>query len=69
LVTIDGRKVDAVSEGMPIEAGCRVRVLEVHGNRVVVRPVDEESGAEEESDPLSRPIDSLGSDPFEDPLG
>lgn len=69
LVTIDGRKVDAVSEGMPIDAGTRVRVLEVHGNRVVVRPVDEESTAEEDSDPLSRPIDSLGGDPFEDPLG
>jgi membrane-bound ClpP family serine protease len=69
LVSIDGRKVDAVSEGMPIDAGTRVRVLDVHGNRVVVRPVDEESGGREDADQLSRPVDSFGSDPFEEPLG
>ena len=69
LVSIDGRKFDAVSEGMPIDAGTRVRVLDVHGNRVVVRPVEEESGGGEDADPLSRPVDSVGSDPFEEPLG
>jgi membrane-bound serine protease (ClpP class) len=69
LVMVDGRKFDAISEGMPIDVGVRVRVLEVHGNRVVVRPVDEDSAAEEESDPFSRPIDSLGGDPFEEPPG
>ena len=69
LVTIDGRKVNAISEGMPIDAGVRVRVLDVHGNRVVVRPVDEESAAQQDSDPFSEPIDSLGADPFEEPLG
>ena len=69
LVMIDGRKFNAVSEGMPIDLGTRVRVLDVHGNRVVVRPVDEDATAQEDSDPLSRPIDSLGGDPFEEPLG
>ena len=69
LVMIDGHKFNAISEGMPIDIGARVRVLEVHGNRVVVRPVDEDSAAEEESDPFSRPIDSLGGDPFEEPPG
>jgi membrane-bound serine protease (ClpP class) len=34
--TFDGRRVDVVSRGEPIEAGTRVRVLEVSGNRVVV---------------------------------
>lgn len=32
----DGRRVDVVSRGEAIEAGARVRVIEVSGNRVVV---------------------------------
>lgn len=35
-IHIEGRRVDVVSRGEPIEAGARVRVLEVEGNRVVV---------------------------------
>ena len=66
-VTVDGRTIDAVSEGMPIEPGQRVRVIEVHGNRVVVRPVDDEPPSEADPDPLARPIDTVSSDPFEDP--
>ena len=66
-VSIDGRTIDAVSEGMAIAAGQRVRVVEVHGNRVVVRPVDEETPSEADADPLSRPIDTVGLDPFEEP--
>jgi membrane-bound serine protease (ClpP class) len=68
-VTIDGRTIDAVSEGMPIAVGQRVRVIDVHGNRVVVRPVEDEASSPSEADPLSRPIDAVGLDPFEDPLG
>lgn len=33
---IEGRRVDVQSRGEPIEAGSRVRVIEVEGNRVVV---------------------------------
>lgn len=35
-IQIEGRRVDVVTRGEPIEAGARVRVLEVEGNRVVV---------------------------------
>lgn len=35
----DGRRVDVVSEGMPIEADAWVKCIEVKGARVVVRPV------------------------------
>jgi membrane-bound ClpP family serine protease len=66
-VTIDGRTIDAISEGMPIEVGQRVRVIEVRGNRVVVRLVDDEAPSQTDPDPLARPIDTLGLDPFEDP--
>jgi len=36
MARLDGRRVDVVSRGEWIEAGARVRVLEVQGNRVVV---------------------------------
>ena len=66
-VTVEGHTIDAVSEGMPIEPGQRVKILEVRGNRVVVRPLDEdELPSEPGRDPLSRPIDSVGPDPFDE---
>lgn len=42
MARIDGRRVDVVSRGEPIEAGAAVVVVEVSGNRVVVAraPVD-----------------------------
>lgn len=36
----DGRRVDVVSRGEAIEAGARVRVIELAGNRVVVARVE-----------------------------
>jgi len=69
-VVVEGRTIDAVSEGMPIEPGQLIRVIEVRGTRVVVRPVEagEEKPPPASDDPLSRPIDTLGIDPFDDPL-
>ena len=65
-ITIDGRTVDAVSEGMPIEAGQMVRVIEVRANRVIVRPVDQEIPSDSAEDPMRRPIDSVAPDPFDE---
>lgn len=72
---IDGRTVDAVSDGLAIEAGQLVRVVEVHGNRVLVRPATEADArqaartpAPAADDVLSRSIESIGLDPFEDPI-
>lgn len=39
VVLIDGQRVDVVTEGTMIEAGARVKVVAVEGNRVVVRRV------------------------------
>lgn len=39
VVDIDGRRVDVVTEGGMIAGGARVRVVEVEGNRVVVREI------------------------------
>jgi membrane-bound serine protease (ClpP class) len=66
-VVVDGRTIDAVSEGMPIEIGQRVRVIEARGNRVVVRITDDEVASANEADPLARPIDTVLPDPFRDP--
>jgi membrane-bound serine protease (ClpP class) len=69
-VVIEGRTIDALSEGMSIEAGQRVRVVAVHGSRVVVRPADDnEELPPDDVDVLSRPIESLGIESLEDPLG
>jgi membrane-bound ClpP family serine protease len=65
-VLVEGQLIDALSEGIPIEAGQRVKVIEVRGNRVVVRPADEAPRTSD--DVLSQPIESLGLDSLEDPL-
>jgi membrane-bound ClpP family serine protease len=67
-ISVGGVSVDAISEGMPIEVGQRVRIINVRGNRVLVRPVTDEAEAEPSDDILSRPIESLGLEPFDDPL-
>lgn len=67
-IAIEGHHVDAVSEGMAIEKGQWVRVVEVRGTRVVVRPSEEPPKQPDPDDPLSRPIESLGLDSFDDPL-
>jgi len=67
-VLIDGATIDALSEGMSIEAGQRVQVIEVRGTRVLVRPVDENQRPAASDDVLSQPIESLGLDSLEDPL-
>ncbi|HWB13622.1 MAG TPA: NfeD family protein [Pirellulales bacterium] len=67
-ISIDGRSIDALSEGVAIEKGQWVQVIEVRGTRVVVRPTEKPPESPSADDPLSRPIESLGLDSFEDPL-
>jgi membrane protein implicated in regulation of membrane protease activity len=68
LVRIENRTYDAISAGMPVDAGQRVKVVDVRTNRIVVRPLlADEPGPNTRAadDVMSRPIDSLGLD---DPL-
>jgi membrane-bound serine protease (ClpP class) len=58
VITIDGQTVDAISESRPVEVGQTVRVIQVRGNLVVVRPVDESEVSTDS--PLERTYD----DPF-----
>jgi len=67
VVTIDGRSIEAVSEGVFIEAGQSVRVIAVRANRAVVRLVEEETPTASAEDPLQRPIDTVTPDPFGEP--
>jgi membrane-bound serine protease (ClpP class) len=69
-VKIDGRVLDAVSQGMAIDPEQFVVVTEVRGNRVVVRPAnDDERPADESPESLlARPIDELGIESLDDPL-
>lgn len=69
VITFDGRTIDAISEGMAIEPGQAVRIIEVRANRVVVRPVEEETAAFNPGDPLSQPVDSVVPDPFDEKSG
>lgn len=41
MALIDGKKVDVVSGGAFIDKDARIRVVEISGNRVVVRQIDE----------------------------
>ena len=71
-IQIDGKMIDAISQGMAIEPEQAVVVVEVKGNRVVVRLADEEETnrtAVVSDDLLSKPIDELGLESLEDPLG
>jgi len=73
-VTIDGKTHDAVTEGMPIEPGQSIRVVDVRTNRIVVRPTSEQppevrpANSLAADDPLSQPIDALGLEGLDEPL-
>lgn len=53
-VEIDGRRVDAVSEGPMIEAGVGVKCVAVRFGTLVVRPADTPTGLDD------LPVDALG---------
>jgi membrane-bound serine protease (ClpP class) len=71
-VLIDGHWIDAVTQGDAIEPEEPIVVVEVRANRVVVRKADPDEadrGSPELRDVLSKPIDELGFDDFDEPLG
>lgn len=72
-VLIDGQWLDAVSQGDAIEPGEAIVVVEVRGNRVVVRRAEADEAEQIVRDPrdvLSKPLDELGLEGFDDePLG
>jgi membrane-bound ClpP family serine protease len=70
-IVVDGHTFDAVSEGMVVQPGQAVRVVDVRGTRIVVRPItDDEAAAAaiDPNDPLNQSIDVLGLGPLDEPL-
>ncbi|MFT5524948.1 MAG: membrane-bound ClpP family serine protease [Pirellulaceae bacterium] len=71
-IVVENFTYDAVSEGMPIDTGNRVEVVQVGGNRIVVRPTEKPLSVSDVVvddgyiDPLNIPIEQLGIDPFDD---
>ncbi|TWU46240.1 hypothetical protein Poly51_56360 [Rubripirellula tenax] len=57
LILVDGEKIDALSIGMPIEAGDAVKVTRVSAGRVQVRHLTEEdnTGSDGDAVPVSPP--------------
>jgi hypothetical protein len=51
---------------MPIEVNQEVRVIQVRGKRLVVRPLDDDAPSPNAANPLRRPIDDLIEDPFDE---
>ncbi len=74
MVMVNGKKYDALSEGLPVEQGDAIKVVAIKGNRIVVIPfdgedVDTDDLPARDNDILSQPIEELGLDSFDDPLG
>ena len=70
-VLIDGKTIDAISQGSAIDKGQAVVVVEVRANRVVVRAAYTDEARQIVADPrdiFTQPIDELGFESFDDPL-
>jgi len=48
-IEVEGKRIDAVSDGNFIDEGALVQITEVHGNRVVVEAAPETDGTESEA--------------------
>jgi membrane-bound ClpP family serine protease len=74
IIVVDGEKFDAVSEEFAIEQGDPIKVVSVRENRIYVQRYDGEVEDTSELPPrdrdiLSQPIEELGLDALDDPLG
>lgn len=71
-VQVDGKYIDAITQGGAIDMGQPIVVVEVSANRVVVRAADEQEARQLPTDPrdvFTKPIEELGIEEFDDPLG
>ena len=74
IVMVNGKKFDALSDGLPIDQGEAIKVVAIKGNRIVVQPhegtvSDPADLPAADQDVLSQPIEDLGLDGLDDPLG
>ncbi len=72
IVVVDGKKFDAVTDGLPIEADETIKVISAKGNRIVVARYEGESSDPDDlpatagSDLLSKPLEELGLDAIDE---
>lgn len=74
MVVIDGEKFDAISDGFAIDQGDAVKIVAVREHRIYVQPYDGDAADAadlpvRDRDILSQPIEELGIDSIDDPLG
>lgn len=71
MIKIGDKSYDAVSDGFAIEAGQPIKVVAIRMSRIMVQLYDPETevGDFDDDDVLSRPIEDLGIEPMDDPLG
>jgi len=68
-IIVNGEKMDAVSDGFPIEANQPIKITAIRGNRIYVQPYEVEAGASEglparDDQFLSQNFEDLGLDDF-----
>lgn len=71
-VLVDGQWLDAIAQGSFIELGEPIVVVEVRANRVVVRQAEPDEARQistSSPDVLSKRLDELGLEEFDEPLG
>ncbi len=77
MIVIDEQRYDSVSDGISIEVGQKVEVIDVRTNRLIVRPYQKNSNQMESQsnhlpskadDVLAHPIEEFGLDALDDPL-
>lgn len=66
-IRIDGRTLDAISEGMSVEKNTPIEVVAVRGIHLVVRPRSDSTPSPDD-EPSSPSADTIVPDPFADPL-
>ena len=69
-VRIDNRTYDAVSDGMAVEEGQKIKVIAIRTNRIIVRPIlTHEFDVHNQDDILAQSPDALGIENWDEPLG
>lgn len=74
IVVINGEAYDAISDGFAIDIGDPIKVVSIRENRIHVQPydatiTDTSDLPARDRDILSQPIEELGIDSLDDPLG
>jgi len=76
-IEVEGRILDAVSQGMPIEANMPVQIIDIQGTRIIVRPYDGQFEAPRPITPagqigggniLEQSLETLGIEGWDQPL-